>query len=266
MDISGEYTLYAPRERVWNLLLDPDVLRRTIPGCEQLDPRGDDTYHVRLNVGIAAVKGIYTGTLQIADRKPPESYRMTVEGSGTRGVLHGDGTLSLEARDASTTVVRYSGQAQLGGAIASVGMRMAGGVANMLIKSFFARLADEVAGGPAAVSVPADVVKSAIATGAAAPLSTAASSVMEADTSRTVPTAAAASGATSTLHGESVADVSAARRKRGPLVQLIRRVGISDGTMESEQHWARVALVSLVGLGFVALAATIAALIRIVKR
>ena len=65
MDISGSYTLYAPRERVWAFLLDPARLRATIPGCEELETLGPGRYRMRLNVGVAAVKGVYSGTLTL---------------------------------------------------------------------------------------------------------------------------------------------------------------------------------------------------------
>ncbi|HEU5349431.1 MAG TPA: carbon monoxide dehydrogenase subunit G [Ktedonobacterales bacterium] len=144
MDISGSYTLHAPREQVWNALLDPDTLKRTVPGCESLEQTGDNEYAVRLNVGVAGVKGTYDGALKVLEVKQPDSYRMVVDGTGARGILHGDGVLRLDAQDAGTTVVRYSGQAQLGGTIASIGMRVAGGAANMLIKQYFARLARQL--------------------------------------------------------------------------------------------------------------------------
>ncbi|MGZ6390663.1 MAG: CoxG family protein, partial [Ktedonobacterales bacterium] len=62
MDISGSYTLYAPRERVWAALLDPDMLKQTVPGCERLDKESEGTFLLRLNIGVASVKGIYDGT------------------------------------------------------------------------------------------------------------------------------------------------------------------------------------------------------------
>lgn len=147
MEVSGNYTLYAPRERVWEALLDPETLKRTVPGCESLERVGDDSYHVRVNIGLAAVKGVYEGTLKLLDLQRPEHYHMIVDGKGARGVLHGDGTLTLEARDPTTTVVHYQGEAQLGGPIAGVGMRVAGGAANVLIKAYFSRLADALADG-----------------------------------------------------------------------------------------------------------------------
>ena len=156
MDISGTYTLSAPREHVWSALQDPDTLRRTIPGCERLERADDGSYNVRLNVGVAAVKGVYDGKLRLTDLDPPTSYRIVVDGKGLRGVLHGDGVLTLDAPDANTTVVSYQGTALLGGALAGVGNRLAGGAAGMLIKSYFAKLGETVgAAGAAAPTMAA---------------------------------------------------------------------------------------------------------------
>ncbi|HST90293.1 MAG TPA: carbon monoxide dehydrogenase subunit G [Ktedonobacterales bacterium] len=162
MDISGTYTLSAPREHVWSALRDPDTLRRTIPGCERLERADDGSYNVRLNVGVAAVKGVYDGKLRLTDLDPPARYRIVVDGKGLRGVLHGDGVLTLDAPDANTTVVSYQGTALLGGALAGVGNRLAGGAASMLIKSYFAKLGEtvgaagvaDVASAPAMAAAP----------------------------------------------------------------------------------------------------------------
>ena len=171
MDISGSYTLHAPREQVWDALLDPDILKRTVPGCESLERTGDNEYAARLHVGVAGIRGIYDGTLKVLDTLQPDSYRLIVDGTGTRGILHGDGMVRLEAHDPGETVVRYSGQARLGGTVASVGMQVASGAANMLIKQYFAHLADllptsataAVASEAAAVSVAAPAPANATA-------------------------------------------------------------------------------------------------------
>lgn len=266
MDISGSYTLYAPRERVWAALLDPDMLKQAIPGCERLDKEGEDTYLLRLSVGVAAVKGVYDGTLRLADPQPPQRYRMIVDGKGTRGVLHGDGTLALEARDANTTVVSYSGQAQLGGPIAGVGMRIAGSAANMLIKSYFARLTDALAeGAPAPASatkatnatnttvdiVPEEVVDSPLEGPPPAPVAASALSDLgitatsaspggsTAEVERAALAAPAVEPARSPASVATVASPAVTLPQRGPLMQLVRRIGLSDGSIESEQRWAR---------------------------
>src|SRR5262249_54133520 len=142
MDITGSYTLNAPRERVWDALLDPEQLRRAIPGCERLEREADNTYRIRTNVGIAVVSGIYEGTVRILEDQRPDRYRMIVDGKGVRGVLHGDGILVLEALDPNTTIVSYTGQTVLGGSLASVGTRMASATSDALVKGYFSRLAD----------------------------------------------------------------------------------------------------------------------------
>src|SRR6185312_8009053 len=91
MEVSGTYIIYAPRERVWDALLDPDILRRTVPGCERLERESEDRYRVRVNVHVAGVKGAYDGTLRLSDQQRPDHYHIQVEGSGARGVLRGEG-------------------------------------------------------------------------------------------------------------------------------------------------------------------------------
>jgi uncharacterized protein len=176
MDISGSYTLSAPREQVWDALLDPNIVTRTVPGCESVEQTDDNQYAIRLNVGVAGLKGFYDNTLRVLDAQKPEMYRIIVDGTGVRGILHGDGVVRLEARDASTTVVHYTGQAQLGGAIAGLGMQVASGAANMLIKQYFTRLADLLPPAPIAATVSAAPMaiasESSAATAPAAPVAT----------------------------------------------------------------------------------------------
>lgn len=171
MDISGSYTLSAPREQVWDALLDPNIVRQAVPGSESVEQTGDNHYAMRLNVGVAGLKGIYDNTLQVLDAQKPETYRVVVDGTGVRGILHGDGVVRLEARDANTTIVHYTGQAQLGGAIAGLGMQVASGAANMLIKQYFTRLADLLP--PTPITAAVSTAPTAIASESSAAATTA---------------------------------------------------------------------------------------------
>ena len=278
MEITGSYTVYAARDRVWAALLDPDLLQRTIPGCEELERIGEDTYRMRLHVGVAAVKGTYDGKLRLADLKPPESYRLTAEGSGARGVLRGDGMLILEARDAATTVVSYTGQAQLGGPIAGVGMRVAGGAANMIIKSYFSKLADILAqDAPAALtSDTPESLRKTLEAVAQTPLQ---------DTRAPSPgstTTAPARAASVSPAGVAVAQASLPRPanapttptrpqttqqpSRGPVTQLVRRVGLTDGSIESERYWSRMLLGGVLAVAALALITSGALLVNRFQR
>ncbi|MGZ3682003.1 MAG: SRPBCC domain-containing protein, partial [Ktedonobacterales bacterium] len=199
-------------------------------------------------IGVASVKGIYDGTLRLSDLHPPERYHMTVDGKGARGLLHGDGTLSLEARDPNTTVVSYIGQAQLGGPIAGVGMRVAGGAANMLIKAYFSKLADLLAERvPVAASTSAtadvlseEVVDSPLQGPPPSPVAVETAPAAAPSQSFSAASAGPLRAATPVASAAPPPPAAAATLpERGPLMRLVRRAGLSDGSIESERRWAR---------------------------
>ena len=137
MKIEGMHELRARRERVWRALVDPEVLRRCIPGCESLERTGEGAYAATLRAGVGAIKGVFKGSVRLEDVRAPEHYRMVVEGKGQPGFLKGAGDLDLEEREGGATVIRYAGDVQVGGTIASVGQRMIQGAAKMMAAQFF---------------------------------------------------------------------------------------------------------------------------------
>jgi hypothetical protein len=139
MDISGSYTFNAPPDRVWNLLMDPDVISACIPGCDRFEPAGDDRYRARLTVALAAITGTYDGTIVLSEKVPPTSYRLTAEGQGRPGFVKGSSAIALRA-DGETTIVDVTGAVQTGGPIARLGQRLIGGVSKMMMDRFFACL------------------------------------------------------------------------------------------------------------------------------
>jgi uncharacterized protein len=136
MEITGTYTFKASPERVWALLMDPAVLSSCIPGCENFDPAGDDRYTVTLTVGLAAITGTYTGTVQLVDQVPNTSYRLIVEGQGRPGFVKGSSAIALRP-DGNATEVSVTGTVNTGGPIARLGQRLVGGVAKMMMDRFF---------------------------------------------------------------------------------------------------------------------------------
>lgn len=143
MDISGTYRFAAPPDRVWNLLMNPAVIASCVPGCQELAQDGDDCYRAKLSVALAAITGTYDGTVTISEKRPPESYRLTVDGQGKPGFVKGSVMIALRA-DGGSTIVDVSGTVQTGGAIARLGQRLIGGVANMMQDRFFASLQAKV--------------------------------------------------------------------------------------------------------------------------
>ena len=143
MDITGTYVFNAPPERVWSLLMDPTALASCIPGCERLEPVGEDRYHARLTISLAAITGTYEGTVIISNKTPVESYALTVEGQGKPGMVKGSVMIGLRPNGDSTEVL-VAGGVQTGGVIARLGQRLIGGVSKMMQDRFFACLASKV--------------------------------------------------------------------------------------------------------------------------
>ena len=146
MDLSATYTFAAPRERVWDLLVDPAVVAACLPGCDTLEPvDGEvDTYRATLTIGVAAITGRYEATVALQDKVPSESYRLAVDGRGRAGFAKGEARLSLVDTGNETTVT-VSGHAQVGGTIARVGQRLLGSVSKMMMDKFFACLQGKLA-------------------------------------------------------------------------------------------------------------------------
>jgi carbon monoxide dehydrogenase subunit G len=145
MKIEGSHKIDAPRDRIFAALVDPSVLQKCIPGCEQMEKTGDNQYKAKLTAGIGPVKGIFTATVSLQDIIAPEHYKLVVEGKGQPGFVKGSGELSLKDAD-GTTEIQYTGDVNIGGLIASVGQRMIQATANMLAGRFFKSLESETAG------------------------------------------------------------------------------------------------------------------------
>jgi carbon monoxide dehydrogenase subunit G len=144
MELTGEHTFTAPRQQVWDFLMDPNVLKEALPGCEKLETIGPDEYAATMKIGIAMIKGTFTGRVKITDKIEPSHYKMLVEGSGPQGQVSGEGTLEL-VEDGDKTIVKYHGEANVRGTIARVGARMIQPAARTIVGQFFGRLESKAA-------------------------------------------------------------------------------------------------------------------------
>ncbi|HWN99669.1 MAG TPA: carbon monoxide dehydrogenase subunit G [Blastocatellia bacterium] len=142
MKIEGTHLLQASRERVYQALIDPAVLQRCIPGCEKLEKTGENSYSAILRTGVGSIKGVFTGHVKLEDMTPPSHYRIVVDGKGQPGFLKGSGDLDLEDQ-VGATLIKYSGEVQIGGAIAGVGQRMIQGAVKMMAGQFFTAIEAE---------------------------------------------------------------------------------------------------------------------------
>lgn len=140
MKLSGEQTVPAPREEVYDAMLDPETLKKALPGCEKLEAVGENTYAATMTIGVAMIKGTYEGKVMITDENRPESFTMHIEGKGPQGQLSGEGQLRFEEIDARSTKVVYDGDAQVRGTLARIGSRVVQPAANMIVGKFFTEL------------------------------------------------------------------------------------------------------------------------------
>jgi len=154
MNVKGSYTFRAPRQLVWDLLMDPDVIAKVLPGVQSFSPVGQDEYQARVNLGIGVVKGEYTGHVALRDIVPPTGYRLILNGNSQRGFVKGEGSLEL-VEQGGTTVLNYAGNAQIGGQLAGVGQRLLESAARTLIGQGFKALEAELEARQAAAGAPA---------------------------------------------------------------------------------------------------------------
>ena len=167
MELTGERSIPASRARTWEALNDTEVLKACIAGCESLEREGDDGMLATVAMKVGPVSARFKGKLKLSDMQPPESYTIHFDGQGgVAGFGKGSAQVSLVEAGPSTTTLKYTAKAQVGGKLAQVGSRLvdaaAAKVAEDFFKAFEARLSEEAQGaatGGAVVSLPVPVAQ-----------------------------------------------------------------------------------------------------------
>jgi uncharacterized protein len=147
MKLSGTQNFAASPEDAYEALLNPELLRECMPGCESLDPTGPGRFDIVFGVPIPAIKGSFKGTVEILDQKPPESFTMKIEASGKSGFVNADARMRIE-RDGEASIVHYDADAQIGGPAASVGQRVITGISRRQVDSMMRCLEAKAVGRP----------------------------------------------------------------------------------------------------------------------
>lgn len=161
MDMTGEYRIAAPREKVWEALNDPEILAQCIPGCEEIVKLSDTDFTARVMAAVGPMKTRFTGKLTLSDLDPPTSYKISGEGQGgAAGFAKGAAQVRLED-DGGATVLRYTVHATVGGKLAQIGARLVDGTARKMADEFFGKFTQVVG--------PAEVVAEAPAAAAPSP-------------------------------------------------------------------------------------------------
>lgn len=144
MEMSGERSIPATRERVWAALNDPSVLCTSLPGCKSLLRRDDTTFRGTAMVRVGPVSASFSGDIKLVDVKPPSSYRIEASGlGGAAGFAKGIADVALtEASDG--TLLSFSVKAEIGGKLAQLGTRLLDATAKQMTDQFFDRFTDNI--------------------------------------------------------------------------------------------------------------------------
>ncbi len=173
MKISGSAVLHASPEQVWRAVNSPDVLARVIPGCDALNPLGEGHFSMAVTLGVAAIKGSYSGEVRLYDLVEPKSLTMHASGSGGPGTIDTTVLVRLAGPGDGTTVLDYEADAVVGGMVGGVGQRVLTGVAKKTAGLFFSAIDDVLTGkkviDPAAADPPDGLAASATSAGPAGP-------------------------------------------------------------------------------------------------
>ena len=145
MELRGECRIAASRQRVWEGLNDPEILRQSIPGCEQIAKLSDTEFTAKVTAKVGPVKATFGGKVTLSNLNPPSGYTITGEGTGgAAGFAKGGADVSL-IEDGAETILRYEAKGSVGGKLAQIGSRLIDGTARKMADDFFGRFAQVVA-------------------------------------------------------------------------------------------------------------------------
>ena len=137
MEVKGEYLIASKREAVWAALIDPEILKDCIPGCESLEQISDTEFEAKVTASVGPVRAKFNTSLKLENVQAPESY--TLVGSskgGAAGFGRGSADVTLSEADEGTRL-NYSADFTVGGKLAQVGSRLVLGVTKKTADDFF---------------------------------------------------------------------------------------------------------------------------------
>ncbi len=146
MKLTEEIRIAAPREAVFAALNDADVLRRAIPGCEELEKVSDTELSAVVRAKVGPVRARFRGDVTLSDLNPPESYTLKGQGKGgAAGFARGEASVRL-TEDGDGTLLHYDVNASVGGKLAQLGSRLVNNSARALAGEFFENFRKIVSG------------------------------------------------------------------------------------------------------------------------
>jgi len=136
MKLSGSYQINLEKQKVWEALNDPEILKKTIPGCEKFKKNSDTEFSATATNKIGPFNASFTGNIELKDLNPPHSYKISGSGNSPVGFASGEAEVKLEDENGGTKLI-YTVEANVGGKIAQVGSRLIDMTAKKMADIFF---------------------------------------------------------------------------------------------------------------------------------
>ena len=143
MKLSGSYQIKLEKQKVWEALNDPEILKKSIPGCEEFKKNSETKFTATATNKIGPFNASFTGDIELKDIDAPNSYKITGSGNSPVGFANGEATVSLENKD-NSTMLTYTVEANVGGKIAQVGSRLIDMTAKKMADIFFGKFSELV--------------------------------------------------------------------------------------------------------------------------
>ena len=141
MKLSGSYQINLSKQKVWEALNDPEILKKAIPGCEEFIKNSDTEFTATATNKIGPFNASFTGDIELTDLNPPDSYKITGSGNSPVGFASGEALVRLEDHEGGTNLV-YEVEANVGGKIAQVGSRLIDMTAKKMADIFFGKFSE----------------------------------------------------------------------------------------------------------------------------
>jgi len=141
MKLSGSYQINLEKQKVWESLNKPEILKKCIPGCEEFKKNSETEFTAKATNKIGPFNASFTGDIEIKDLNPPDSYKIVGSGNSPVGFANGEASVKLEEFEGGTKLI-YSVEANIGGKIAQVGSRLIDMTAKKMADIFFGKFSE----------------------------------------------------------------------------------------------------------------------------
>ena len=141
MKLSGSYQIKLEKQKVWEALNNPEILKQAIPGCEEFIKKSDTEFTATAKNKIGPFNASFTGDIELKDIDAPNSYKITGSGNSPVGFASGEANVKLEEKEGTTELI-YSVEANVGGKIAQVGSRLIDMTAKKMADVFFGKFSE----------------------------------------------------------------------------------------------------------------------------